>query len=125
MRISQLDGKRVALWGWGREGRAAHRALRMRLPHLPLTLFCSVDEAGDADIAIRAGKSNDDSLVVRHVGNAALGVFAAPAYLARRGEPKTVEELADHETVLLRAQDGRAIWRLDGPNDEVSTVVWQ
>jgi DNA-binding transcriptional LysR family regulator len=74
------------------------------------------------DIAIRAGKSNDDSLVVRHVGNAALGVFAAPAYLARRGEPKTVEELAEHETVLLRAQDGRAIWRLDGPNDEVSTV---
>ena len=48
MRISQLDGKRVALWGWGREGRAAHRALRMRLPNLPLTLFCSVDEAGDA-----------------------------------------------------------------------------
>lgn len=48
MRISQLDGKRVALWGWGREGRAAHRALRMRLPQLPLTLFCSVEEAGDA-----------------------------------------------------------------------------
>ncbi len=45
MRISQLDGKRVALWGWGREGRAAHRALRSRLPELPLTLFCSAQEA--------------------------------------------------------------------------------
>ena len=74
------------------------------------------------DIAIRAGKSHDENLVVRHVGNAALGVFAAPAYLTRRGEPKTVEELAAHEAVLLRAQDGRATWRLDGPNDEVSTV---
>ena len=48
MRISQLDGKRVALWGWGREGRAAYRALRMRLPQLPLTLFCTSEEAGDA-----------------------------------------------------------------------------
>ena len=45
MRISQLDGKRVALWGWGREGRAAYRALRSRLPSLPLTLFCNDEEA--------------------------------------------------------------------------------
>src|SRR3546814_7046232 len=30
VRISQLEGKRVALWGWGREGRAAYRALRPR-----------------------------------------------------------------------------------------------
>ena len=48
MRISQLEGRRVALWGWGREGRAAHRAIRSRLPQLPLTLFCSADEAADA-----------------------------------------------------------------------------
>jgi hypothetical protein len=45
VRISQLDGKRVALWGWGREGRAAYRALRARLPALPLTLFCDAREA--------------------------------------------------------------------------------
>jgi DNA-binding transcriptional LysR family regulator len=74
------------------------------------------------DIGIRAGKPHDANLVVRRVGNAALGLYAAPAYLARRGEPKTVAELAEHEAVLLRAQDGRALWRLDGPNDEVSTV---
>nr|WP_255747004.1 UDP-N-acetylmuramoyl-L-alanine--D-glutamate ligase [Lysobacter sp. CFH 32150] len=46
--IRQLEGKRVALWGWGREGRAAYHALRSRLPEQPLTLFCSPDEAGDA-----------------------------------------------------------------------------
>ncbi len=45
MRISQLEGKRVALWGWGREGRAAFHALRERLPGLPLTLFCPEAEA--------------------------------------------------------------------------------
>ena len=48
MRISQLEGKRVALWGWGREGRAAYRAIRSRLPGLPLTLFCGREESEEA-----------------------------------------------------------------------------
>ena len=48
MRISQLEGRRVALWGWGREGRAAWRVLQQRLPSLPLTLFCPEAEAADA-----------------------------------------------------------------------------
>ncbi|MFC7300625.1 UDP-N-acetylmuramoyl-L-alanine--D-glutamate ligase [Cognatiluteimonas weifangensis] len=51
MRISQLDGRRVALWGWGREGRAAWRALRARLPALPLTVFCRAEEAADVRAA--------------------------------------------------------------------------
>jgi len=50
VRISQLEsiaaqGGRVALWGWGREGRAAYHAIRSRLRGLPLTLFCNADEA--------------------------------------------------------------------------------
>ena len=53
MRISALEsivagGGRVALWGWGREGRATWRALRLRLPALPLTLFCTEAEADEA-----------------------------------------------------------------------------
>ena len=46
--LASLAGKRVALWGWGREGRAAYNALRARLPQQPLTLFCSAAEAADA-----------------------------------------------------------------------------
>jgi UDP-N-acetylmuramoylalanine--D-glutamate ligase len=45
MRIAELRGKRVAIWGYGREGKAALVALRTRLPQLPLTLFCSEAEA--------------------------------------------------------------------------------
>ncbi len=48
MRISQLDERRVALWGWGREGRAAWKAIRARLPSLPLTLFCLPAEVAEA-----------------------------------------------------------------------------
>ena len=61
MKISQLDGKRVALWGWGREGHAAWRAVRSRLPGQPLTLFCNEREAaeaaalGDAALDVRTG----------------------------------------------------------------------
>jgi UDP-N-acetylmuramoylalanine--D-glutamate ligase len=45
VRISELEGKRVAIWGYGREGRAALAALRWRLPSQPVTVFCSPDEA--------------------------------------------------------------------------------
>ncbi|TKS53479.1 UDP-N-acetylmuramoyl-L-alanine--D-glutamate ligase [Luteimonas yindakuii] len=46
--IAALEGRRVGLWGWGREGRAAWRAIRSRQPALPLTLFCQPGEADDA-----------------------------------------------------------------------------
>ncbi|MCF7749691.1 UDP-N-acetylmuramoyl-L-alanine--D-glutamate ligase [Bacillus subtilis subsp. subtilis] len=65
MRISQLEGKRVALWGWGREGRAAFRVLQQRLPALPLTLFCPDAEAADAraetagQLAVRSDVSGE------------------------------------------------------------------
>jgi UDP-N-acetylmuramoylalanine--D-glutamate ligase len=51
VRISQLEGKQVALWGWGREGHAAYRAIRARLPRLAMTLLCRAEEA-DAAIAL-------------------------------------------------------------------------
>jgi UDP-N-acetylmuramoylalanine--D-glutamate ligase len=68
VRISQLDGQRVALWGWGREGRAAHGAIRARWPTLPLTLFCLPDEAasaamlGDAALRIETSVSSGSFL---------------------------------------------------------------
>jgi UDP-N-acetylmuramoylalanine--D-glutamate ligase len=58
--IEALAGKRVALWGWGREGRAAYRALRSRLPRQALTLFCNETEGADA------AASGDALLSIRH-----------------------------------------------------------
>ena len=60
MKIVDLAGKRVALWGWGREGRAAYAALRARLPGQALTLFCSAAEA------IEASGFNDPLLAMEH-----------------------------------------------------------
>src|SRR5262245_31446798 len=44
-RLADLADARVAIWGFGREGRAALAALRRYFPSKPLTLFCSEDEA--------------------------------------------------------------------------------
>ncbi|MDC8015583.1 UDP-N-acetylmuramoyl-L-alanine--D-glutamate ligase [Tahibacter soli] len=48
MRIADLAGRRVAIWGYGREGRAVLAALRLRLPALRPTLLCSAAEASTA-----------------------------------------------------------------------------
>lgn len=70
MKIADLAGKQVALWGWGREGRAAYNALRARLPDQSLALFCSEAEAADA-VA-----SNDPLLVIEHAATGErLGTF--------------------------------------------------
>src|SRR5690606_779560 len=53
VRISELVGRRVALWGWGREGRAAWGALRdsglgTRDSGGGMGLFCNASEAVEA-----------------------------------------------------------------------------
>ena len=70
MRISQLEGKRVALWGWGREGRAAFAVLRQRLPALDLTLFCP-----DAEAAAARAEAGNALRVRSDVSGDALAAF--------------------------------------------------
>jgi DNA-binding transcriptional LysR family regulator len=74
------------------------------------------------DIGVRAGRSRDASLVSRKVGDAALGLYASPGYLEARGRPKVLDDLAAHDCVLFRAKHAKALWKLDGPSGEVSTV---
>ncbi len=48
MRFADLAEKRVAIWGYGREGRATLAVLRRRLPGQRLALICSEAEAEQA-----------------------------------------------------------------------------
>ncbi len=52
------------------------------------------------DMAVRVGKPSDSSLIARKLCDARVDVVAAPAYLARRGEPMRPEELAGHECII-------------------------
>lgn len=44
MGIRRLEGKRLAVWGFGREGRAALKALSERFPGMPVTLIVPDDD---------------------------------------------------------------------------------
>ncbi|HEU4405621.1 MAG TPA: LysR family transcriptional regulator [Polyangiaceae bacterium] len=62
------------------------------------------------DLAIRMGRVADASLVARKLGDFALGVYAAPSYLARFGVPRTPAELAAHACVaFLLPSSGRVL----------------
>jgi DNA-binding transcriptional LysR family regulator len=53
------------------------------------------------DFAIRMGKSQEKGLIARKLGDYALGVYAAPGYLARRGTPKTPTDITDHTCIAF------------------------
>jgi DNA-binding transcriptional LysR family regulator len=53
----------------------------------------------EADIAVRMTAPRQEQLVARRVGAIELGLHAAPAYLARRGTPAMVDDLAAHAVI--------------------------
>lgn len=51
------------------------------------------------DLAIRLGEPRDSRLVARKLEDATVGIFASPAYLARRGHPRSLDDLRQHELI--------------------------
>lgn len=65
------------------------------------------------DLAVRINvTSTDTRLVSRVVAQHRVVICAAPSYLAARGEPKTLEQLATHECLLFSSRSRRQRWRL-------------
>lgn len=62
------------------------------------------------DLAIRIGAIGSQHLVGRRIGGTRLVCCAAPAYLARHGEPRTPEELAAHSCFIYEYAANRGIW---------------
>jgi DNA-binding transcriptional LysR family regulator len=75
------------------------------------------------DLAVRASRTLDPSLIARRLKSPEVGLFAAPAYLARRGTPARVTDLAEHDCVLFRAVRGRTEWTLIGPGGPETVEV--
>ena len=67
------------------------------------------------DVAIRAGKVLEPTLIARQIGTGRATLVASPAYLAARGTPDSVAALSSHDCVALPQLSGPAVWRLDGP----------
>lgn len=83
------------------------------------------------DLAVRGGATHDDSLVARPLRGQDAGLFAAPSYLARRGRPRRLADLARHDGVVAgtaSASDGalrtsHVTWTLEGPRGVESVDV--
>ncbi|PVA11794.1 LysR family transcriptional regulator [Pelagivirga sediminicola] len=53
----------------------------------------------EADVAIRMKEPSQADLIRKRLMSVHIALFASPAYLAQRGIPKTVEDLADHRLI--------------------------
>jgi LysR family transcriptional regulator, regulator for bpeEF and oprC len=67
------------------------------------------------DVALRIGQLADSTLVARRIGSMVAATVAAPAYLARAGEPKTPADLVDHDCVGFIFQGAPLPWAFNGP----------
>lgn len=76
------------------------------------------------DVAFRgSAELPDSSLVARKVASGYLALAASPAYLARRGTPRNLHDLADHDCIRAVGQPGPTTWRLQGPDGPTQITV--
>ena len=83
-------------------------------PELTLQLVLAdefVDLVGEGfDVALRIAELNDSTLVARKLAPIHRVLCAAPSYIAKRGMPYTVEDLANHTLLATQNQD---VWKLE------------
>ena len=76
-----------------------------RYPHVELDLAVTdrvVDLlAQNADVGIRTGSIADGSLVARKIAEISRALYASPGYLARRGAPRTPDQIREHDCIVL------------------------
>ena len=90
---------------------ALHPAVSLELDLSPRR----VDLLGENfDLAVRMGDLPDDAmLVARRIAVFPSSLYAAPSYLAERGDPLSPDDLAQHDALHLLGRNGEAVpWTL-------------
>lgn len=67
------------------------------------------------DVAIRSGKTLEPTLIARQLCVIRRHLVASPAYLAVRGTPASLEDLAEHDCISATEPAPLTVWHLDGP----------
>ncbi|MGN2247681.1 UDP-N-acetylmuramoyl-L-alanine--D-glutamate ligase [Frateuria sp. GZRR35] len=116
MRIADLAGQRVAIWGFGREGRAAIAALRARLPQLRLTLFCTAAE-------VAAAHAFDPALLVRAEEPDAVALGGFDVVVKSPGISAYKPALLGAQASGTRFTSGTALWFAEQPQAPVVAVT--
>ncbi len=63
------------------------------------------------DLVVRLSRLRDSSLVARKLADHQRVLVASPAYLERRGRPRRLSELSNHECLHYRYDSGGSAWR--------------
>ena len=100
---------------------------RERYPDIELELHSS-DQIIDllehrTDLALRHGPLRDSTLRARPLGRSRIRVVASPGYLARRGTPQRVEDLANHSLIGFTQPESLNQWPLRHPLGESLAIV--
>jgi DNA-binding transcriptional LysR family regulator len=76
------------------------------------------------DIAVRMARLEDSSFTLRKIAEVRRVLCASPAYLDARGEPKTPQDLSQHDCLLLRFPGSQQFrWALEYQNEAVTIPV--
>jgi UDP-N-acetylmuramoyl-L-alanine---L-glutamate ligase len=117
MRIADLAALRVAVWGYGREGRAALAAMASRAPALRVTLFCADAEAHE----VSERRSAAIDIVTTPPDAAMLSGFdivvKSPGISAYR------PEIIEAQRNGTRFTSGTALWFAEHPEARVVAVT--
>jgi len=108
-------GQSIALWGWGREGRAAYRAVRTRSA-IPLTLFCTEADAADARTLNDSTLSIETEASANHLSAFDL-IIKSPGISPYR--PEALEAAASG----TRFVGGTALWFASRPDARTICVT--
>jgi DNA-binding transcriptional LysR family regulator len=75
------------------------------------------------DLAVRAGRLTDSTLVARRLGSIDRVVVASPAYLEARGAPRSPGELEEHDCLLFGGGREGSVWALQSGSRTVEVPV--
>lgn len=91
-------------------------ALYERHPQLHVEIAADdriVDMAREGvDIAIRTGSPISETLVARQIGELTRALYAAPAYIARLGLPRSADDLMQHRLIANSANPSLNLWAM-------------
>ncbi len=116
MRIADLATLRVAIWGLGREGRAAYAALRLRLVDIELTIFCS-----DAEAQSMTSVHSGNRFVTEAPTAADLSAF--DVVIKSPGISSYRPEVLDARRNGTRFTSSTALWFAEQPDSRVIAVT--
>jgi DNA-binding transcriptional LysR family regulator len=127
-RIPKGDLAVTAPWGLGHmhlvpiaaEFLDAYPEISLRLV-LTDRIVNTVEE--NIDVSIRIGALPDSNMIATRVGSVRIVLCASPAYLAARGQPKTLADLHNHDCITIDDYAAQRAWKFAKGNREIVAPI--